>query len=246
MKLTALLLLMNLAAGVVYAQTSPQEIKNMNKDVIAEVLGKKITVENKNDFDGLIINALLEQFEMENNLKPTAEELDTFIMKQEEREKQHQLQFEKQKSRLLTKLKVNTLSEQERKEKESELQTTESYLMSAQMNKEKWKGQEEQIRIITRDLAQKFVKMWKINKALYAKYGGRVIFQQVGAEPVDAYRDFLKEQEKKGAFQFIDKTYEASFWRYFTNDAIHSFYKKAEGARFINTPWWMMEQPPEE
>jgi hypothetical protein len=246
MKLTALLLLMNLAAGVVYAQTSPQEIKNMNKDVIAEVLGKKITVENKNNFDSLIINALLEQFEMENNLKPTAEELDTFIMKQEEREKQQQLQFEKQRSRLLTELKVNTLSEQERKDKESELQTTESYLTNSRMNKEKWKGQEEQIRIMTRNLAEQFVKMWKINKALYAKYGGRVIFQQVGAEPVDAYRDFLKEQEKKGAFQFIDKTYEASFWRYFTNDAIHSFYKKAEGARFINTPWWMMEPTPEE
>ncbi len=246
MKLTALLLLMNLAAGVIYAQTSPQEIKNVNKDVIAEVLGKKITIEDKNDFDGLIIKALLEQFEKENNLKPTAEELDTFIMKQEERKQQQQLQYEKKRSRLLTELKVDTLSEQERKDKDSELQATESYLTSARMNKEKWKGQEEQIRIMTRELARQFVKIWKINKALYAKYGGRVIFQQVGAEPIDAFRDFLKEQEKKGAFQIIDKTYEASFWRYYTNDAIHSFYKKAEGARFINTPWWMMEQPPEE
>ena len=48
--------------------------------------------------------------------------------------------------------------------------------------------------------AMSFVRSWKINQALYRKYGGRVAFQQAGAEPVDAYRDFLKEQETKGQF----------------------------------------------
>jgi hypothetical protein len=61
------------------------------------------------------------------------------------------------------------------------------------------KGMEDQMRLMKRQIAQQFVKSWKINKALYAQYGGRVIFQQAGVEPLDAYRDFLKEQEKKGA-----------------------------------------------
>jgi hypothetical protein len=73
-----------------------------------------------------------------------------------------------------------------------------------------------------------------------------VIFQQAGVEPLDAYRDFLREQEKIGAFRILDRRYEASFWRYFTNDDMHTFYAKDEGAKFINTPWWMMEQPPQE
>jgi len=25
---------------------------------------------------------------------------------------------------------------------------------------------------------------------------------------------------------------------------MHTFYSKEEGAKFINTPWWMMEQTP--
>ena len=70
-----------------------------------------------------------------------------------------------------------------------------------------------------------------------------MIFQQAGAEPLDAYRDFLKEQEKNGAFKIMDKTDESEFWKYFTNDAMHKFYSKDEGAKFINTPWWMMKNP---
>ena len=97
-----------------------------------------------------------------------------------------------------------------------------------------------------RQMARSFVKSWKINKALYEKYGGRVIFQQAGPEPLDAYRDFLKEQEKKGAFQIRDKQYEPEFWRYFTNDAMHTFYDKDDGTKFINTPWWLMDESLEE
>jgi hypothetical protein len=82
-----------------------------------------------------------------------------------------------------------------------------------------------------------------VNKAFYEQYGGRVIFQQAGVEPLDTYRDFLKEQEEKGAFRILDKQYEAGFWRYFTNEAMHFFYSEDDGAKFINTPWWLMEEP---
>ena len=102
---------------------------------------------------------------------------------------------------------------------------------------------EEELRASGRQAAVSFVTTWKFNKALYDKYGGRVIFQQFGPEPVDAYRDFLREQERKGAFEILDKKYEASFWDYFTNDGSHSFYPEGEGARIMSTPWWLMETP---
>ncbi|MEX2551903.1 MAG: hypothetical protein WD627_02725 [Actinomycetota bacterium] len=102
---------------------------------------------------------------------------------------------------------------------------------------------EGELRAPERQTAVSFVTTWKINKSLYDKYGGRVIFQQFGPEPVDAYRDFLREQERKGAFEILDKKYEASFWYYFTNDGSHSFYSEEEGARIMSTPWWLMETP---
>src|SRR3989337_173671 len=109
--------------------------------------------------------------------------------------------------------------------------------------KEQTKGMEEMMRPMKRQMAQQFVQSWKINKALYEKYGGRVIFQQAGVEPLEAYRDFLKEQEKKGAFQILNQDYEASFWKYFINDAMHMFYPKDDGAKFMKTPWWLMDKP---
>ena len=71
-------------------------------------------------------------------------------------------------------------------------------------------------------------------------------FQQAGLEPLDAYREFLKEQERKGAFQILNKVYEAAFWKYFINDAMHGFYSKDEGAKVMKTPWWLLDKPIDE
>ena len=246
MKPITILVVMSFVAGVAWAQTDQPGATDADKDVIAVVLGKKLTVKDKDKLNGLIFGALLEQFAKDNKIEPTEEELDAFVLKTEEKERQHQIKFEEDRKKLLAELKSATLSERERKDKESQLQTIESILKTTREMKEQTKGMEEQLRSMKRQMAQQFVRRWKINKALYAKYGGRVIFQQAGVEPLDAYRDFLKEKEKKGSFQILDKRYEASFWRYFTNDAMHTFYSKDDGAKFINTPWWMMEEPLDE
>lgn len=238
----AVLLVMSFSAVVVCAQTSQPSAKGADKDVIAIVLGKKLTVKDKDNLNFLIFGSLLQQFAKDNKIEPTAEELDDyydFIVKTQRR---LQIKWEEDRKKLVAELKATTLSERERKNKESQLQSIESILKTTREMKEKTKGMEEQLR----QVARQFVGRWKINKALYAKYGGRVIFQQLGVEPLDAYRDFLREQEKNGAFQILDNEVRGPFWRYFTNDSMHTFYSKDDGAKFINTPWWMMEQPPEE
>ncbi len=243
MKPIAILLVMSFAAGAAYAETI--QATDADKNVIAEVLGKKITVAEKDKLNGLIFGTLLEKFAKDNKIEPTEKELDVFVQKTEEQEKRQWIRFEKDRKKLKAELRATTLSERERQAKESQLETIEKILKTTREMKLQSKGMEEQLRPMMRRTARQFVRSWKINKKLYAKYGGRVIFQQAGPEPLDAYRDFLKEQEKKGNFQILDKKYEASFWRYFINDAMHTFYSNDDGAKFINTPWWMMEQPQE-
>ncbi len=233
-----------LLIGEIAADQSPRA-ETPEKDIIAVVFGKKIPVDDKDRLSGLILGALLERFVRDNKIEPTDEELKAFILRSEEMERQHRIQLEKDRKKLVAELKDPAVSEHDRKEKESRLQTIESILKSNREMKAQVKG-EKQLLEMKRQMAWQFVRSWKINKALFAKYGGRVIFQQAGVEPIDAYRDFLKEQEKSGAFQILDKKYEASFWRYFTNDAMHTFYPEGEGAKFINTPWWMMDQTPEQ
>ncbi|MBI3815356.1 MAG: hypothetical protein HY279_12955 [Nitrospinae bacterium] len=223
------------------AQTSPAD-----KDTIAVVLGKPITVKDKDNLNGLIFGALLEKYAKENKIEPTEAELDVFMQRTDELEKRNQDKFEKDRKKLAEELKSDTLTEKERKEKTAYLQNLESILKTTKEMAERDKGMEDQIKAIKRNMARQFVKTWKINKSLYEKYGGRIIFQQAGVEPLDAYREFLKEQEKERTFQIMNKDYEASFWRYFTNDAMHTFISKDDGAKLMGTPWWLMEKPIDE
>jgi hypothetical protein len=91
-----------------------------------------------------------------------------------------------------------------------------------------------------RDMARGIVRQWKINKALYDQYGGRIIYQQLGPEPVDAYRRFLREREADGAFALPDQAIEQSFWRYFTDASIHDFMApgSTDEARAFTVPPW--------
>jgi hypothetical protein len=89
-----------------------------------------------------------------------------------------------------------------------------------------------------RDMARSIIRQWKINRQLYGEYGGRVINQQLGPEPLDAYRRFLEEQYRAGAFAILDKSLETSFWQYFTDDSRHTFLEPGSEASAFEIPPW--------
>jgi hypothetical protein len=101
-----------------------------------------------------------------------------------------------------------------------------------------------EIDAMQREMARGIIRQWKINKALYEQYGGRIIYQQLGPEPLDAYRRFLRQREADGAFAIRDQALEAWCWRYSTDDSIHDFLAPggADEARAFKVPPW--EQQP--
>jgi hypothetical protein len=211
---------------------------------IATVLGTTITGKDKDNLSSLIGGPLFARFAVENKIEVTDAEIETFLAKMEEMDKQQAVEFEQMRQRLTEALKSPSLSDKDRKAKESQLQTVERLIrMKAEMKAQSDRKQAS-FDPMKRRIARETIRMWKINRALFQKYGGRVIFQQAGVEPIDAYRDFLKEQEKQGSFEILDKEYEAPFWKYFTDDSMHRFYKDADGAKVINTPWWLMKEQP--
>jgi hypothetical protein len=103
-----------------------------------------------------------------------------------------------------------------------------------------------QVGQMRRDMARALIRQWKLNRALYGQYGGRIIFQQLGPEPLDAYRKYLEERQAAGDFQIHAPSFEGPFWRYFTDDAIHSFYEpgsQAEAQAFVIPPWERPAEP---
>jgi hypothetical protein len=90
------------------------------------------------------------------------------------------------------------------------------------------------------EIAAAFIRQWKINGALQQKYGGRIIFQQGGPEPLDATRRFLEAAQAAGEFAITDPGLEKPFWAYYRDDARHSFYapgSREEGVAFATSPW---------
>jgi hypothetical protein len=91
-----------------------------------------------------------------------------------------------------------------------------------------------------RDMGRSMIRQWKLNRALYRQHGGRIIFQQLGPEPLDAYRRYLEERQAAGDFVIHDAALKDTFWRYCTDDAMHSFYEPgsaAEAQAFETPPW---------
>ena len=98
----------------------------------------------------------------------------------------------------------------------------------------------EQLAHMRRKMGQSIIRQWKINRALYRQYGGRIIYQQLGPEPLDAYRQFLQEQQAAGAFRIVDPAFEDEFWWYFTDDSMHTFMERGsedEAGAFTVPPW---------
>lgn len=102
-------------------------------------------------------------------------------------------------------------------------------------------------RAVRLEIAEAFIKQWKINRALYQQYGGRIGFQQGGPEPLDAYRAFLEEREAAGDFEILDASMAAPFWRYYRDDSIHSFFEPGsvdEARAFSVEPWASTQENP--
>jgi heat shock protein HslJ len=100
-----------------------------------------------------------------------------------------------------------------------------------------------QVETMRRDMARSMIRQWKINRRLYGEYGGRAIYQQLGPEPLDAYRRFLEDRQRAGDFAIVVKSFEAAFWRYFTDDTRHTFFEPGTEASAFEVPPWERQSP---
>ncbi len=247
MIVTAAWLVMVLMSGDANSPARPSTTSAGDPNVIAVVFDEKIMAKDRKNVASKIGAALMDRFARENRIEPNEAEINGHIAGMVKMQGRLRVQSEEYRAKLMEELKNPSLSDQQRKEKQSTLETVEKNLKYQKEQEEQNKGkpESEEVRNIKRQIASQVVRTWKVNKALYAKYGGRVIFQQAGPEPLDAYRDFLKEQERQGAFRIFDKQCEADFWRYFTNETRHTFLSEPDAAKAMNTPWWLLDKPPQ-
>lgn len=219
-----------------------QEAYGKSEDpVVAEALGVQIRTRNPEEMAYAIKQVLYLNYIKEHGLEATKEEIEQFITRKQQLVVLHRKEDEARRVEVQKALQSKNLPDAERKQLEDDLKLIDE-MFKMNQDADKHAGDPERV-AAEEQLARSFIMQWKVNQSLYQQYGGRVVYQQVGAEPLDAYYNFLKEAQKAGDFRILNKDFEPALWTYYTTDSKHSFYpeKGDEKEQAINTPWWMME-----
>ncbi len=180
----------------------------------------------------------------EQGLEPTAAEVDAFISSSEAERAGRLDKLRAHREETRKKLAKSALPASKRARLEQDLEIFETaiaYELDERRRSETNPNYDAMRRRSGERVGKFMIRRWKVNKALYVKYGGRVIFQQAGFEPVDAYRTFAAELEESNAVEILDPSFPAPFSRLREYlDMPHQYMPKEEADRYFERPWWMV------
>jgi hypothetical protein len=188
--------------------------------------------------------AVFDDYARSRNIATTEAEIVSQIEGQRRMKARSDAERARQREALVAELKSSTLSEKRRKDaqqlldllnKHAEFDTKyQAELRDPAMRKIQQQSE--------RTVAEHWVRQWQLNQALYREFGGRIIFQQAGWEPIDAYRKLLDRYEAKKAFVVHDPALRTAVYSYFE----HKFYyaDDAKARLYFEKPYW--ERTPEE
>jgi hypothetical protein len=242
--------LMLLAVSVINAAEPPApkalpnaatEKEKGEKKVTAVLLGKELTIAPGDELTGKITGALFKRYRDENKVVLTDADVDAYAKSRASQNMRMLEELKRDRAAAEEKLKSPTLADEERKKLERDVARHKEFVEDRDALELATKQDPKAAREMDRNVAEMFVLPWKLNQSLFQKYGGRVIFQQMGPEPVDAYRDYLKECEKKGDFKLLTDEAKEKFWKYFTDDKMHTFLDAESGREAMKTPWWLKD-----
>tara|TARA_R110000737_G_scaffold318972_2_gene329988 strand:+ start:1814 stop:2578 length:765 start_codon:yes stop_codon:yes gene_type:complete len=199
------------------------------------VLGKPIIVDDDKTASRKVFTILLDNYAKKNSLTPTSEELnqyDKFItLGRELVHRELELELEK----LIVTEAARPLSDIELKKKN----TTNSVLSTFSERQLVRSNNNDQIKLSKENNdIKKTIQRWKVNKSLYEKYGGGIVFQQAGLEPSDAWLQFFENEVLIGNLFFHDSSFEAQFWEIITPDKEHWSYN-AQPQKPFDKPFWV-------
>jgi hypothetical protein len=190
----------------------------------------------------LVWSSVFADFAQKRKIEPTQAEIDSQIREHGRFKSEDKVRREKQREELIVELKSPGLSDARRKQAQQHLETLNSLRdHDARMEKERsdpaaekmWQDSE-------RRVAAVWVKQWKVNQALFREFGGRIIFQQAGWEPIDAYRSLLDQYKAEKRFVVNDPSLQEAVFRYFRHKFVYADEKKAKF--YFERPYWERTQ----
>lgn len=227
---------------------------------VAEILGKSVTLADldagvpanlpkpvtaddrlkfrKERLRGLVWSAVFDDYARQRRLEPTAAEIESHIRSNARLRAQLRAEREQQRAALVEELKSPALAEARRQQAQQHLDTLNRIREhDARLEAERRDPAHEKMwRESERQVAAHWVRGWKLNQALYREFGGRIIFQQAGWEPIDAYRKLLDQYAAKKAFTVHDPALRDAVYAYFQHRFVYA--DEAKARFYFEKPWW--------
>lgn len=213
--------------------TFPAAAEQIDKH-LATVLGKPVEVQDINSGNREVFTTLFNHYAELNNLIPTHDDLKKY---NEFKKLSRELDIKELKitiEELKTLEASRALSKAELKKREVNTKILSHYQNQRhQVAALKQIQNQDHVPDFLRDLVQ----IWKINQSLYKKYGGGVVFQQAGLEPIDAWFAFFKSEVNNGNLVFHNKDFEDQFWNKITPNKTHWSYNAEPKSPFKEPIW---------
>lgn len=188
--------------------------------------------------------AVFAEYGRRRKIEPTTAEIDSQIEGHRRMTARLDAERVQQREALMAELKLPNLSEARRKAAQQHLDTlnrlAEFDARRAQELRDP--AQQKLQQESERRVAAHWVRQWKLNQALYLQFGGRIIFQQAGWEPIDAYRKLLEQAEASKQLVLGDPAWRGAVYRYFEHRFVYADETKARF--YFERPYW--ERTPEE
>lgn len=228
---------------------------------VATVLGKNITLNEldeappsddpamrqkmrENHLRGLVWSAVFADYAKQRNVEPTAAEIESHILNHARLQQQMRAEREQQRKILQSALQSADLASARRAQLTQQLQVLDSLLaFDAKREVELHDPSKQKIHEQAQHrVATHWVRQWKLNQVLYREFGGRIVFQQAGWEPIDAYRQLLTRYLDNKKLRFAEAQWQAAAFSYFEHRFVYADETKARF--YFEKPYW--ERTPQE
>lgn len=239
-----------------------------DKKTVAEVLGKSVyldelmppdAAEQKKKLDNaayaswlasaqekklqsIVWSSVFGDYALKRKIEPTQQEIASEISNQQKFMKEDRVRREKDRQDLIRELASPGITEARRKQAQQYLDTLNS-LHGHDERMDKEYGNPEGAKIWQQaqlKVGAVIVKQWKVNQSLFREFGGRIIFQQAGWEPIDAYRKLLEQYETRKVFVVNDPALHEAVYSYFKNKFSYADEKMAKF--YFEEPYWERTQ----
>lgn len=193
---------------------------------------------------GRVWKAVFEDYTRRRHIVPSEAEIASQVEGHQRMKKHMEAERVQQRASLVAELKLPSLSETRRQAAQQHLDTLDKLAAFNTQREQELRDPERRkmSEASERMVAEHWVRAWKLNQTLYREFGGRIIFQQAGWEPIDAYRKLLDQYASKQAFVIHDPALRAAVYSYFEHKFVYA--EEAKARFYFEKPYW--ERTPEE